>query len=463
MIALTGCNGSNVENEGIEKNNTEIKENKKDKKIATNFDNGTKFNYGYASVLKNKKWAVINTKGELLTDYQFQNSFYYDKNGFGHVDNTTYRIKDDTLIKMDYKTISNESNFENRIRAYKGKKWGYVDKDGKEVIEFKYDVAESFYEELAYVEINKQGYFINTDGKVIIDLKGNTLGGKYSGSGANNGFNNGFAVVKSKNNSYFIDKTGKQVGAKYEYAQNFGEKYAAVKLNNKWGFIDKTGKLVINFQFDDAYGFEHGIATVKKGNKWGIINESGKVIVPFKFDGIMTTSNKSFLPCLKLKGSYYTIDSKGKLYKGTSGVITNDVLSVSNNGKYGLIKPDGTLVTEFKYDYIDYAEEENKGLYLVKLNNKWGVIDSAGKVIVDIKYDKIDRFSDSVAFFNRGDIVGLLDITGKEITVFDDQDIKTGKKYFETRYGNGLILVFRGRNYVAYMDKNGKYVIGDFK
>src|SRR4051812_20525185 len=42
--------------------------------------------------------------------------------------------------------------------------------------------------------------------------------------------------------------------------------------DRKWGYIDTTGKLVIQYQFDQAWGFGDGLASVKIGERWGYID-----------------------------------------------------------------------------------------------------------------------------------------------------------------------------------------------
>jgi hypothetical protein len=48
--------------------------------------------------------------------------------------------------------------------------------------------------------------------------------------------------------------------------------------NDKTGFIDKTGKIIINPQFDDAWGFREGLAKVWIGKKLGYVDKTGKYV-----------------------------------------------------------------------------------------------------------------------------------------------------------------------------------------
>ena len=83
------------------------------------------------------------------------------------------------------------------------KKYGFIDKTGKEVIPIKYDDVEEFSENLAKVKLN----------------------GKYG----------------------FIDRIGKEVIAiKYDAAMKFSEGLAFVGLNGKWFYINRKGECVKN-------------------------------------------------------------------------------------------------------------------------------------------------------------------------------------------------------------------------
>jgi len=49
----------------------------------------------------------------------------------------------------------------------------------------------------------------------------------------------------------FIDKTGKVViELKYDTLSNFKNGVAAVLIGKKWGFMDKNGKIIIPPQYD---------------------------------------------------------------------------------------------------------------------------------------------------------------------------------------------------------------------
>lgn len=79
--------------------------------IGFEFDDAENFYYGHASVCKNKKWAIADTTGKVLTPYE------YDEIKYIYNDNT--------------------------VMAVTGKKYGVVSNTGEIIVPFEYDYLES--------------------------------------------------------------------------------------------------------------------------------------------------------------------------------------------------------------------------------------------------------------------------------------------------------------------------------
>ena len=101
--------------------------------------------------------------------------------------------------------------------------WGYMDSEGNQVIEGKFDQVLLFH-------------------------------------------SNGLAAVCQLGKWGFVNKSGEFViPAVYEDAKSFGEcDYAPVKASGSWGYINEDGVFVVNPQFDSAEQFaENGLAMVQ--------------------------------------------------------------------------------------------------------------------------------------------------------------------------------------------------------
>ena len=120
------------------------------------------------------------------------------------------------------------------------KKWGYIDKTGKEVIPLKYDFVIGFKDGLTLVKLDGKSGYIDKNGKEVIPVKYDDV----------NYFSGGLARIELDGKYGYTDKTGKEViPLKYDGAGDFSEGLAGVELDGKWWYIDKTGKEVIPPQF----------------------------------------------------------------------------------------------------------------------------------------------------------------------------------------------------------------------
>ena len=131
---------------------------------------------------------------------------------------------------------------------------------------------------------------------------------------------------------------------------------------------------------------------------------------------------------------------------------------------YGLGRPDGTVLVDLQYDYIDYAGE---GLYSIMLDELCGVMDADGNVIVPPIYDIDTGGPPPAIYFNgcgytviddeRTDRHILMNREGKELfsVPYSRTDPETG----ETRYYDILSPAENGCFWVySYtVSKSGNY------
>ncbi len=190
-----------------------------------------------------------------------------------------------------------------------GRKFGFVDRSGNEIIPLKYNYAEPFSGGLALVRSNSEWSFIDKTGKEIIPLTKRNLNAE--------SFSGGLALIKSKRKYGFIDKTGKIVISlkkKYGAVESFSEGLASVEYKGKYGFIDTTGKEVIPAKYDDVGYFINGLSKVRMGDedtgKYGFIDKTGKEVIPLRYDYVYEIKDGLYKVILNEKSFY--IDKFGK-------------------------------------------------------------------------------------------------------------------------------------------------------
>ena len=199
-----------------------------------------------------------------------------------------------------------------------GYRFGFIDKNGKQVIDFIYDDASNFKDGTARVKEKNLFGIINKNGEVVLKPTYKNLGNFYEGKAIinDNGkfgfidmsgkiiikpqfdhafdFSQGLAAIySSQTKKYgFINDKGEQIiKPEYDAVRPFSEGKAAILSNNKWGFIDLNGKLVLLNVFDNASIFSEGLCAVLVKRKWGFVDESGRVTIAPDFDAVGSFDN----------------------------------------------------------------------------------------------------------------------------------------------------------------------------
>ena len=347
------------------------------------------------------------------------------------------------------KNIWFESNV---LRVSKDGKYGLIDLDGKELSACIYDKIEAIKGVKDSLLIQKDGKvgLANNQGNVIIECEYESitaLTNKYTdGYIVKNSEGKLGAISVSKeqlleckyedikhvcgNDMYVVKEDGK-----WKITNKAGDKtididYADVtyvssdlivaKSGDNFGIfgIDKTEKVKAEYQSIEFAFSDNFIA--KKGDKFGVINAAGEELVPFEYSAISVNEKANCLFAKKADdNNTYLIDrnhevkvagtdiqvldgyirakvnDEYKFYnfkfeeKSNRDAYANHTLYVAkNDGKYGLVNRDGTLVVQ--YEYEDITEQNDYGYVAIKKDGKWGVIDQYGNTVVEPKYEITD-------------------------------------------------------------------------
>ena len=391
---------------------------------------------------------------------------------------------------------------EEKILIKENGKMGYMDLNGKKIIECKYEDAILFFEGLAGVKKNGKWGFIDESGKTVIDFKYDEV----------SGFTDGMANIKKGNKWGIIDKKGMEIVIpKYEEIWSFKEGMAVVKRNNKYGYINEKGKEVVIPKYNLTFGYINGMAVVANNNKYGMIDSTGKEVIPLIYDYCSEINSERICVMKKNKNGY--IDKTGKMvitmiYDSASEFSKNGNATVQLNGKWGIINKDGKVVIPLKYDnsvyffgeveqlmttapiiFIDkegkiikeysYYESIGEGSGIVKEKNKEKVensydrkdciLDKMGKEITPFKYffvndamvDSVDNYEYELPEFingysmvkylkDDGDIYGLIDKTGKEILLLEYNWV------YNATGDSGLVVDKFSKKLGVYKIKNNK-------
>jgi len=313
-----------------------------------------------------------------------------------------------------------------KLIPYKsGDKWGYIDNEGKILINPQFNYANVFIDGIALVKSAEDKYgYIGEDGKYrinatfkdassfseglacvvpengkpqFIDDKGNVKFTVSTGEVCGI-FNEGLAPVKIGEKWGYLDKTGKiKINAQFDYAYLFSDGLAAVAMTNKekgetlWGFVNNKGDIAINYQFKNVGKFNSGLAIVYDGKKYGYIDKTGKYIINPQFD--FAGEFKNDLAIIRQGSMCGYIDNTGKIiinpqFNTASSFSENGMASVSSSDrKYGYIDKDGKYIINPQFEY---SSDFFNRIAFVKSSDKWGVIDEKGKYLINPQFDEIN-------------------------------------------------------------------------
>ena len=210
------------------------------------------------------------------------------------------------------------------IRDNTSGKWGYMDLSGKMVIEPKFGEAEPYNEDNVAVvydsELKLYG-IIDSDGNYKIEPTFDKI--KLYG--------NEIALVMNKKEdkyaAYFVDIQGNRLSdERYDIDVNNHAVDGCIPVKNLQGFcgyINRDMSPLTELKYKDAYDFSNGMAVVVNQDElYGYVDATGKEVIPCQFEFAVAF------------GDY-------------------DLAAVKVNGKWGMIKKDGSYYIEPTLSYIE--------------------------------------------------------------------------------------------------------------
>ncbi len=272
--------------------------------------------------------GYIKSNGEVIAKPQFYKASIFI-NGMARVrfldddNSTTYIDTNGKVLKKKFDWFSEHFTPDGLciVRDYKTEKCGFINKKGEYVIKPKFDEVDEFSEGLARVKVDGKYGYIDYNGKMVVEPSF-VLAKRY--------FYNGLAGVYIDTVEWQQWKDGKHLC----YAR-------------KVGFIDKTGRYVIKPQYDNAGNFLHGLAWIEIGGKYGFIDKAGNMVVEPQFDWRPEYEYKNGFYIVSKNSKYYgLVDTTGKIifepqsfvepifYEGYAQISTDEKL----NG-FGYLRP----------------------------------------------------------------------------------------------------------------------------
>jgi tetratricopeptide (TPR) repeat protein len=328
--------------------------------------------------------------------------------------------------------------------------YGFIDKSGNLVIEYRFADAGKFHDGLAAVKIGESYGYINKAGKIVIPPRFH-----YATE-----FHDGLAMVIDRHaNKSFIDPSGNPINGPHidstpALDSAFSEGLVPTPVGERTGYRDKQGKIVIKPMFDQAYVFSEGLAPAKIGGKFGFIDRTGKFVIAPQFSLVHLFSEglaavwtlAKHAPVGSGGVTKARIESENKCgYIDKSGkwVIEHPLapesldpqrfVQSSSPGESVSESSLETYMQDLRYPFDVYDPGFSQGLAVALAGNNYGYIDKTGAFAIKPRFKSAKRFSEGLAAVDLGGRWGYIDKTGK--IVIPEKYASAGE------FGEGLAAV----------------------
>lgn len=345
------------------------------------------YSLGLVAVKQDGKWGYRNEAGQMEIAFLYEDVKPFRENGMAAVkkDGKWGYINDrgQQVIPCIYQDAESFSHGLAPVEI--GGKWGYINSSGMDVVPAKYEFAGVFAENgLALIRSSGLYGYLNAEGVEVI-APGYDSAGNFNASG--------MALVSKQGAYGYIDKTGAEViPFVYDYLGPFASGLAPAKQGGLFGFIDETGNFAIQPQYDYAEAFsDDGVAKVMVAGKYSYINTRNEMILREYFqqsgnfyNGYAVVKKDGKQGLLKTDGTYAIPLGEYQFPKMVSGEL---LVYKDQNGLYGYMDVTGKVRIAAQFTAAESFRSD--GYAAVAKDGKWGLVKSDGTVAVEPLYEDI--------------------------------------------------------------------------
>ena len=293
--------------------------------------------------------------------------------------------------------------------------------------------------------------YIDGNGKIIIEAK-------YKDATDFQYLGYEYALAYDENDTVtIIDKVGKEYLPFGEYKLVYlpqNELIVFKDESSKYGVIDLEGEKVLEPIYDKIEINHKGAIIVNLDKKYGAFNRDGKAIVDIEYDYIIpiedslitTKDDKNGLFNLKGEEVIPTTYKEVQIAHTLREYEWETFRVVNNEGKIAFFNNSGKQLTDFLYDEVSAGRD---GLIPVLLDNKWGYIDVKGKIAIPFKFEYASSFSDEKAQVEINGEKKIINTKGEFIEEEKENYILDGEKY----------TIIEEDNKYKVISENGKVAI----
>lgn len=349
-----------------------------------------------------------------------------------------------------------EYGTEKLVVISKGKTYGVITKEGKEILKPTYHGINVYSDNVIAVQVilNSQVLYGIFDGagKQILPCEYASLK-YYSDDLILVGNSDGYLVVDSKG------KTKTKIADSDYFNVDIVNNETLVAMDNqkfKYGLMDLEQNKIVEFKYDRIEALSSKYVKAEQNGVWGVMDLEGNVVIPFKYKWAMDISIYGNLFKIEEDSKFTYFNKKGNVVYETQDaelqVITDGKYLVTEKekanladnqtqdanveeqvvNKYHVIDNDGGFIDDISGADEVYAN--GKDLVVYKANNKFGLIDSSLNVITSNSYkDLIVNEYCCIVENKAGTSYGLISKKGEELVPeeYSDSEYVGNKANYE--------------------------------
>lgn len=343
---------------------------------------------------KDNKMGITDLKGKSLLKneysyvYPFQENYLIKyKEKYGVMDSN-----ENIIIAPIYDSIKPFK--ENRAIVVFNNKYGVIDIFGKEIVSPKYEYIMDFSNDMAMiVKDGKKAGFLNKDGvEVVGEIFDYTQ--PFKGNSTMMLLDKKFGVI-DKNGKYTIPLQNERINV-------LGEDLYSVKKDDKFYLLDMNGKNIVDKGFENIGEINEGLIPVSLNEKFGYINPLGEEIIPLVYTELGIPQDGLIIAKHEVAQKFGVINFKNEFvvkpkYSYISSINADLFIVGDENFKEGIVNREGKVILplefqnlEFKYDNLVAGNNEKDEYKFIKINNKgYTILDINLSEIIDYNNDEI--------------------------------------------------------------------------
>lgn len=274
--------------------------------------------------------------------------------------------------------------------------WGYINYEGKMIIEPTYDYAYDFNGDgLAVVMKQKLYGVLQLDGTLAVPLSYRNLKkcSKWKDASgacfiAYNGVSSG--VINAKNEVL--------IPFEYESIKEVSNTLLAVRKKKHWGLVNKKHDLIeptIHRKITTRWGAKEVVMYQDTTKKWGVYTTQGQKVCHPMFNYLYCSISKSIISG-ETDAGLVKIDYNGKQMPCSIKVenfwLQDYAVAQDTTGLYGMVNHDYEWIVYPKYQQLKYDNYQSKNSIVLAANEskKWGAIRLDGELVLPMIYQRID-------------------------------------------------------------------------